>query len=308
VLLTAGTLWLLLQKKIKETWAVALFALLVIIDLVGVNKRYVNNEDFVSKRVMEQPFQVTEGDTQIQKDSGYFRVYDATTDAFNSGRASFFYNALGGYHAAKMGRMADLYDFYLDQGNIEILNMMNVKYILVPDKKGGIDAQENPYANGPAWFVEGVMPANNANEEILNLDSLDTKKIAVIHKDYLDKIPVKDVIRDSLASIDITMHKPNRLVYETSTKSDQLAIFSEVYYSKGWNAYIDSEPAEHFRANYVLRAMVIPAGMHTIEFIFEPEVISKGSTYSLISFIVLLLLIAGGLFFQWRKSKPVKEA
>lgn len=308
VLLTAGALWLLLQKKIKETWTVAILALLIIIDLVGVNKRYVNSEDFVSKRVMEQPFQMTEGDSEIQKDTDYFRVYDATTDAFNSGRASFFYNALGGYHAAKMGRIRDLNDFYLDRGNIEILSMMNVKYILVPDKKGGMGVQENPYANGPAWFVEGVMPANNANEEILNLDSLDTKKIAVIHKDYLDKIPVKDVVRDSLATIDITLHKPNRLVYETSTESDQLAIFSEVYYPKGWNAFIDGVPAEHFRANYVLRAMVIPAGMHTIEFKFEPEVISKGSTYSLISFILLLILIVGGLFFQWRKSKSVKEA
>ena len=272
-----------------------------------MDKRYVNNEDFVSKRVMEQPFQVTEGDSKIQKDSDYFRVYDATTDAFNSGRASFFYNALGGYHAAKMGRMRDLYDFYLDRGNIEILSMFNVKYILVPDNKGGIDAQQNPYANGPAWFVEGVMPANNTNEEILNLDSLDTKKIAVIHKDYLDKIPVKEVTRDTLATIDITEFKPNRLVYETATESDQLAIFSEVYYPKGWNAYIDGEPAEHFRANYVLRAMVIPAGIHTIEFKFEPEVIAKGSTYSLISFVLLLLLLLGGLFFQWRKSKSVRE-
>lgn len=308
VLLTAATLWFLLQKKLKETWTVGILSLLIVVDLVGVNKRYVNNDDFVPTRIMEQPFQVTEADNQIKKDKGYFRVYDVTTDAFNSGRASFFYNALGGYHAAKIGRVNDLDNFYLQKGNMEILNMMNVKYLLVPNEEGSITAQENPYANGPAWFVDGVMPANNANQEILSLDSLNTKQVAVVHKDYLDRIPVKDVARDSLATIDITTFKPNRLVYETASESEQLAIFSEIYYPKGWNAYIDGESVEHFRANYVLRAMVIPPGIHTIEFKFEPEVISKGGTYSLISFVVLVLLFIGGLFYQWKKTKSQKEA
>jgi Bacterial membrane protein YfhO len=301
VLLAAAALWLLLQQKIKENLGIIVLTLLVIIDLVGVDTRYVNEEDFVSARIMEQPFQASAGDDDIIEDKGYFRVYDATTDAFNSGRASYFHNALGGYHAAKPGRIQDIYDFYLDKGDIGILNMMNVKYILIPDKDGNTFAQENPYANGPAWFVTSVLPANNANEEILLLDSLNTKKTAVIHSAFLDKLPVKDVIRDTTATIELMMHAPNRLVYQTQSQTDQLAIFSEIYYPHGWKVTIDGKASEYFSANYVLRAMVIPAGDHTIEFTFEPKVISLGSTYSLISFIVLLIVLLGGFYIEYRK-------
>lgn len=301
VVLTAATLWLILQKKIKETLAIGILCILVLIDLVGVNKRYVNDDDFVSKRMMEQPFQATNADNEALKDDGYFRVFDATTNAFNSARASFFHNALGGYHAAKPGKMQELYDFYLNQVNPSILNMMNVKYFLVADKDGKTFAQQNPFANGAAWFVENVMPANNANQEILLLDSLDTKKTAVIHADFLSKIPAKEMLRDSTASIDITVFKPNHLVYETATKTPQLAIFSEVYYPQGWNAYLNGVAVEHFRANYVLRAMVIPEGIHTVEFKFEPKVVDVGSTFSLISSLLFLLIFLSGLFFQWKK-------
>tara|TARA_B100000949_G_scaffold13352_4_gene10201 strand:- start:11519 stop:13972 length:2454 start_codon:yes stop_codon:yes gene_type:complete len=303
VLLTAATLWAILAKRVKETLGIGVLALLIVIDLVGVDRRYVNEDDFVSERIMEKPFQASEGDQEILKDDDYFRVYDATTNAFNSGRASYFHNALGGYHAAKPGRMQDLYDFYIDGGNIEILSMLNVKYILVPDKEGNVYAQKNPYNNGAAWFVENVLPANNTNEEILLLDSLDTQKTAVIRADFLEKLPTQNISRDSTASIDITRHEPNHLVYETATQTDQLAVFSEMYYPKGWNAYIDGKPAEYFRANYVLRAMVIPAGIHTIDFKFEPQVISTGSTYSLISFIILILVAVTGLFFIWKQRK-----
>lgn len=306
VLLTVTALWLLLQEKIKQNIGIALLTLLVLLDLVGVDTRYVNEDDFVSARVMEQPFLAGAGDEDIKKDNGYFRVYDATTDAFNSGRASYFHNALGGYHAAKPGRIQDIYDFYLDKGDVGILNMMNVKYILIPDKDGSTFAQKNPYTNGPAWFVTSVRPANNANEEILLLDSLNTKRTAIIHRAFLDKIPTKEIVRDSMATIELMSHAPNQLVYETHSQTDQLAIFSEVYYPKGWKVTIDGMASEYFRANYVLRAMVIPAGNHTIEFTFEPEVISEGSTYSLISFILLLLVLLGGLFMEFRKrsSQP----
>ncbi len=307
VVLTTAALWLLLKQKIKEHYVIALLALLILVDLVGVDIRYVNEDDFVSARIMEQPFQAGTGDDDIKKDDGYFRVYDATTDAFNSGRASYFHNALGGYHAAKPGRIQDIYDFYLDKGDIGILNMMNVKYILIPDKEGNTFAQENPYANGPAWFVTSVRPANNANEEILLLDSLNTKRTAIIHSAFLDKLPTKEIARDSMATIELLSHAPNQLVYQTHSQTDQLAIFSEVYYPNGWKAKLDGQVAEYFRANYVLRAMVVPAGEHTIEFTFEPEVISEGSTYSLISFILLLLVLLGGLYFEYRKrsSQPI---
>ncbi|MDC8003943.1 hypothetical protein POV27_07755 [Aureisphaera galaxeae] len=307
ILLTLGVLWSVYSKKLKELYAIGILAALIIFDLVGVDQRYINSDNFVNAKVMERPFAPTEADTQILKDEGHYRVYDAYNDAFNSGQASYYHNALGGYHAAKPGRMSDIADFYLTEISPDILNMLNVKYIIVPTEEGGAKAQQNPFANGPAWFVENVLPANNANEEIQLLDSLDTKKTAVIHTEFLPKIPTKDIQRDSTATIDLSSFAPNKLVYETATKTDQLAVFSEMYYPHGWNAYIDGNPAEYFRANYTLRAMVVPSGIHQIEFRFEPKVVKKGSTMALVSSILFLLIILGGLYWEQRKEKEVKE-
>ena len=306
VVLAAASLWILLKNKLKESYVIGALAFLICFDLVGVNLRYVNSDDFVSARRMDRPFQATDGDTEILKDDGYFRVFDVSTNAFNSGRASYFHNALGGYHAAKPGRIQDLYDFYIDNGNVGILNMMNVKYFLVPDREGKVLAQENPFANGPAWFVENVLPANNVNQEILKLDSLETKETAVVHADFLDRIPSEAVQRDSMATIDLTKYQPNYLEYKTASKTAQLAVFSEVYYPYGWNAYIDGEAVEYFRANYVLRALVVPAGQHTIEFKFEPNVVEKGSIYSLVSALLLVLLTAGAWFYT-RKQRETNN-
>ncbi|QQX76351.1 MULTISPECIES: YfhO family protein [Aequorivita] len=303
VLLTAAVLWFFMKGTVKKGFAVAALCLLVLVDLVGVDRRYVNEEDFVQAKLVEQPFQKNGADIQILEDDGHYRVYDAAANAFNSGRASYYHNALGGYHAAKPGRMQDLNEFYISKGNIGILNMLNVRYIIVQSKNGGPVAQRNPYANGDAWFVENVLPAENANEEIQLLDSLDTKRTAVINKEFLSKIPSQKIERDSTATIELFTYQPNHLVYEASTKSPQLAVFSEVYYPKGWNAYINGKPAEYFRANYVLRAMVIPAGNNKIELKFEPKVIQTGSTISLVSSIIFLLILLSGLYFAFRKKE-----
>jgi len=306
VILTGTVLWLLLQKKLKELWAIIALAILLLVDLVGVDRKYVNEDDFVSARLIERPYQATSADEAILNDPNHFRVYDVTADAFKSGRASFFHNALGGYHAAKLRRIQDIYDFYISPGNIEILSMLNVKYILVPGPEGA-EAQQNPYVNGPAWFVENVLSANNANEELLLLDSLDTKNTAVIPVEILSKIPTKDIVRDSTATIDILKFEPNYLEYQTSSNTQQLAVFSEIYYPKGWKVFINDQPAEFFRANYVLRAMVIPPGVNTIRFQFEPEIIEKGSTVSLISFVLLIVVLLALLFIQFRKKKTASE-
>lgn len=306
VVLTAGVLWLLLQKKLKELWAIVALAILLLADLVGVDRKYVNEEDFVSARLVERPYQASPADDAIMKDSSHFRVFDVTADAFKSGRASFFHNALGGYHAAKLRRVQDVYEFYIAPGNLEVLSMLNVKYILVPGPEG-VEAQQNPYVNGPAWFVENVLTANSANEELLLLDSLDSKNTAVIRADLLDKIPTKNITRDSTASIYITQFKPNLLEYETSSETEQLAIFSEIYYPKGWKVFINDKPAEFFRANYLLRGMVIPSGLNTIRFEFVPEVIQKGSKVSLISSITLVLVFLGLVFMYFRKPKIASE-
>ncbi|MGO3182041.1 MAG: YfhO family protein [Aequorivita sp.] len=306
VILTAAVLWFFMVEKLKKGFAIAALSLLVLVDLVGVDRRYVNEDDFVQAKLVEEPFQKNGADIQILEDDGHYRVYDASTNAFNSARASYYHNALGGYHAAKPGRMQDLNEFYISQGNIGILNMMNVRYIITQNKDGGPVAQRNPYANGDAWFVENVLPAENANEEIQLLDSLDTKKTAIVNKEFISQIPNQKIDRDSTASIELFSYKPNHLVYEASTKTPQLALFSEVYYPKGWNAYVNGKPAEYFRADYVLRAMVIPAGNNKIEFKFEPKVIQTGSTISLVSSIIFLLILISGIYFTFRK-KEVSE-
>ncbi len=307
VLLTAAVLWYFLKQKLRQNTAIAILAILIVIDLVGVDRRYVNNDDFVSARLMDQPFQKSPADLQILEDDGHYRVYDITTNPFSSGRASYFHNALGGYHAAKPGRIQDLDEFYLAEGGIGILNMFNVRYIIGESPNGGPVAQRNPFANGNAWFVENILLAENANEEILLLDSLDTKKTAVVHNRFKEALPLAEIVRDSTASIDLVEVKPDYLVYESSSRSPQLAVFSEVYYPNGWNAYIDGTKTDHIRANYALRALPLPAGNHRIEFKFEPKVIRTGSTIALVSFIILILVFGAGLWFFRRKEKNDSE-
>ncbi len=307
VLLSAGILWLFFKSKLKQGTAIGLFVILIVFDLVGVDRRYVNNDDFVMSRIMDNPFQENFADKEILKDTEYFRVYDVTSSPFNSGKASYYHNALGGYHAAKPGRIQDIDNFYLSKGDIGILNMMNVRYIITQGNNGSEVPQRNPYANGAAWFVENVMIAQNANEELLLLDSLDTKSTAIIHKEFIEKLPLENIKRDSTATINIKNHAPNHLVYESSATSPQLALFSEAYYSKGWNAYIDEQPVEHFRANYILRAMKIPEGNHTIEFKFEPQVVATGSKVSLASSILFLLVFAGGFYYNSRKKEQLNN-
>jgi len=302
VILTGGVLWLFIRGKIKDTWTIAILALLVVIDLVGIDTQYVNGDDFVNTRVMEQPFQKSGADIQILEDEGHYRVYDATNDAFNYGGTSYYHNAIGGYHAAKPQRMQDLGEFYIERGNVGILNMLNVKYIITKNKDGGPIAQRNPYNNGNVWLVESAFVAETADEEILLLDSLNTRRTAVIHRDFADRIPSKNIERDSTATIELVNYSPQHLTYESSTQTPQLAIFSEMYYPHGWNVYVNDKPAEYFRANYALRAMTVPAGNNKIEFKFEPEVIQKGSTITLMSSILFLLLLVGGLWWNFRRK------
>ena len=307
IALAAGALFLYLKNKLKEIPLIAILAILIVVDLVGVDRRYVNNEDFVKARVMEKPFPENGANLQIAKDDGYYRVIDATTNPFNSAAASYYHNSLGGYHAAKNRRMQDLNEFYISQGDIGVLNMMNVKYIISQNDNQGPIAQRNPYANGPAWLIENVIFADNADQEIRYLDSLDTKRTAIIHKDFKDQIPTAAIVRDSTATVEMTSQEPEHIVYETSSKTPQLALFSEVYYPQGWNAYIDGQPVDYFRANYVLRAMTIPAGNHKIEYKFEPTVIQIGSTISLVSSILVLLLLASGLYFTFNSKEHISE-
>lgn len=279
-----------------------IFALLLLIDLIPVDKRYVNAENFTTKYEVENPFTAYPVDKEILKDGSHYRVYDLTTDPFSSGRASFFHNALGGYHAAKPRKMQDLYDFYLGKGLMEIFNMLNVKYILIHDEEVGVSASVNDAANGNAWFVSEVISVKNDDEEILALSKIDTKTTAVVNAEYISS---KSYTVDTTAAVKLITVKPDYLYYETENPNDGLVVFSEIYYPHGWKAMLNGKEVPHFRVDYTLRALEVPKGYNKIEFVFEPKVVKTGSTITLATSVLFILLIIGGIFLN-RKKRSLK--
>ena len=300
VALSVFLIWFYLQEKISKKLILGGFAILFLADLVPIARRYVNGDDFVNARKMEQPYQPNTADQQIMQDSSRYRVFDISADPLTSSRASYFHHSIGGYHAAKPGRLQDLYDFYISQNNMKILNMLNVKYFIVPTENG-VQAQQNPGVYSNAWFVRDVDWVADANAEILSLKEVDLKDTAVIDNRFKDDIKM-DFVYDEVGTIELVSEQPNELVYKTKASIRQLAVFSEMYYQPGWQAYIDGEKAAHVRADYVLRAMNIPQGEHTVTFKFEPEVIQTGGTIALASTLILVILILGGLVFAYRKG------
>ena len=305
VAVAALILWLQLKGQLRTTISIIILGILITLDLVVVNKRYVNEEQFVSQRVVKQPFQETAVDRQILADSTHFRVYDPG-EALLGARTSYFHQSIGGYHAAKPAGMEDLFDFHIYQNNAQVLDMLNVRYVIQQDDQGQRKLAFNPRACGPAWFVSKLVPVNNSDDEIMGLSALDVQNEALINTDKFPGRTKMEFERDSMATISLTDYKPNHLTYESTSSNEALAVFSEMYYDKGWNAYIDGRPEEHFRVNYVLRALELPAGRHQLEFKFEPEVIDLGSKISIGSSAALLLVLLGGVFYSFRRSAKKK--
>ena len=303
VVFSAGLLWAYLKSKLNKNATIIAFAVLILFDLVGIDKRYVNKDDFVSKKQEEQPFQASAFDKDILQDKSYYRVINFMVDPMNDGSTSYFHNSIGGYHAAKPRRYQELYEYQIANNNIEVLNMLNTKYIIFPDNEGTPRVQQNPEANGNVWFVKDVQFVNSADEEIKALDSLLTKESAVISSEFKPYVKKNTFAKDSMASIELTSYQPNEMKYESNTTEEQLAVFSDVYYKNGWKAYIDGVLTPHFRANYVLRAMLIPAGKHEIIFRFEPDIIKKGNAVTLASYALLLLIPIGWFFIDKKKKK-----
>jgi len=305
VLLSAGAIWFFLKEKLSENLLVVVFAVLILFDLVVVDRRYVNNDDFVSAIQVKKPYQASPVNLEIQKDTTHYRVFDLTT---GNTKPSYFHNSLNGYHAAKMKRYDDVFNFYLAQNHLGVLNLLNTKYIIAQNEEGETVPYTNSEANGNAWFIEKLKIAESANDQILALDSLNTKKEAFYSEDNFgtqlkpgEREPVFKV--DSSASISLIDYKPNYLKYESNNSNNGFAVFSENYYAHGWNAYLDGELVRHMRVNYILRGMQVPKGNHIIEFKFEPQVIKTGSTIAMASSIVLVLLLVGGLFFEFKKKE-----
>jgi len=303
VLIVASVIWLFLKEKINKNIVLIGFVIVLLFDLVNVDKRYVNNDFFVSARKVDKPFQATAIDKEIMKDKSYYRVANFTKNIMADGTTSYFHNSIGGYHAAKPKRYQELYDFQISKGNAEVLNMLNTKYIIGADENGEVGYELNESVNGNAWFVNNIIVVNNANEEITALDSLNTKTTAVIESNFITNGFKTKYPTDSLATIQLTSYKANELVYESNTAKNQFVVFSEMYYKHGWNAYVNGELKPHYRVNYVLRGMEIPAGKNKIEFKFEPEVIKTGNTITLASYLLLLLIPIGWFFVEKRKNK-----
>lgn len=298
ILISGGLLWFYLKGKLKQLPILIVLGGLIIFDLVSVDINYVNKEDFTSARRVQKPFSPTKVDEEILKDKSYYRVANFSVNPMQDGRTSYFHNSIGGYHAAKMKRYQELFDYQIAKNNMEVLNMLNTKYFIVGEDK----VQQNTETNGNAWFVNKLKTVNSANEEIFALDSLNTKKEAVLNiKDYNRNI-ISEFKKDSTAVISLIKNDITNLKYESNTKEDQFAVFSEIYYKDGWNAYVDGKLTPHYRVNYVLRGMEIPKGKHTIEFKYQSQVIKTGSLISLLSYGVLLLIIPVGWFFKRKRE------
>lgn len=310
VLLSAALLWLYIKKLAGKANAmipvVGVMALLVVIDLWGVDRRYLNNDNYV-RNASQLKMQPAQYDLDIDQQALAFgdqdyRVLNMAVNTYNDSKPSAFHNQIGGYSAAKLRRYQDLIDFYLGYRiNPNVLNMLNGRYVVLQNGQ----VQRNPDALGNCWFVDDVKLVQDANAEILALNDFNPKTTAVVDQSRYP-LAVTTYEADSLASIEMEHKTPadlNCLTYKSSSNSERLAVFSEIFYEPDWKAYIDGKPAEYIRADYVLRAMLIPAGQHVIEFRNEAPTQARLNTFTLVGSIVTVLVIGGVLFIYYRKRR-----
>ena len=325
-----GVLFLTMKQKLNQNIALIIIGAVSFFDLWSVNKRYLNNDNFVDKEFVQEPF-VTEvsdyliekaGDnTEVQrllaqaemnkmlsilteKDKGHYRIFNSITSPFNETTTSYFKSSVGGYHAVKLRRYDDLINEYFsvtdNKKTLNILNMLNTKYILL----GSLQeprAEINPNANGNAWFVFDIQFVKTPNEEIKAVGEIDNKKTAVVSVEDQKYFEGKNLQSDSTAVIELKNYLPNQLEFKTQSKTPQLAVFSEIYYPKGWKMLLDGKEVPYIKANYLLRAVLVPAGNHEVRMVFEPEVIEKGKMISMSAFGIFLLLSVGG-FLKFRRK------
>jgi hypothetical protein len=329
ILLTAALLYYTFIKKIKTRNALIFLGLLILIDMWSVDKRYLNGDKFVTKKESKTPFTETTADKIILQDnSPDYRVLNLTVSPFNDASTSYFHKSIGGYHGAKMRRYQELIDYQIhpelnalittlrskpSMQQVDstlaasgVLDMLNTKYIIInPDGAPIV----NPNVYGDAWFVDTYELVKNADQEIAGVGNINPGKVAVIDKQFENDVIGLKIIPDSSAVIRLDSYEPNDLVYHTKARTEQLAVFSEIYYPKGWKVFVDGKEAPYFRADYVLRAMKIPAGEHTVEFKFKPKSYYLGEKISLASSLLLILLLIGTAVIEIRKSiteEPVK--
>jgi uncharacterized membrane protein YfhO len=288
-------MWMFLKNKISSKYVILIVGILVLADMWTVNKRYLNDDNFARKSRVVLPYQATQADQQILRDTDpNFRVFNQSVSTFNDASTSYFHKSIGGYHGAKLKRYQELIENHISKGNMAVLNMLNTKYFITP--KG--QSQQNPGAMGNAWFVNEINIVANADAEIAALDGFKPSNTAIVDTRFSEQII--DGLDNTASSIVLTEYKPNYLKYNSNSTNDGIVIFSEIYYDKGWNAYVNGELKPHFRANFVLRGMKVLAGNHVVEFKFEPAVYHVSERIALASSIVLLLLLG---FVSYKELK-----
>ncbi len=305
-----GLLWFAGMNKMRASWAVIAIGLLTIFDLWGVDKRYLDYERFQSKQAQVDRAKPTEADKQTMRDKDpHYRVFDMRDQVqgpFQNSLTSIHHKSIGGYHAAKLMRYKELIERYLGRGisqqNLHIFNMLNMKYFITPDGK----VQQNPEANGNAWFVKNIRIVENPDAEMDALATLKPKEEVVIAKKYATGLEDFNLQYDSTATINLTAYHPDKMTYKYSAKTPQLAVFSEVYYpeDKGWHLYVDGERLEGMtKANFILRAAKLPAGEHELVMAFEPGTYKTGELISVLSGILVLLLTIFGLYLLFKNNR-----
>lgn len=298
VVLTAATLWFYYKGKIKNLALVAIIAILTTIDLYTVDRRFVKETDFypVREALAIRP---TEADAEIIKDKSDYRVANFTVSPFQDATTSYFHRSVGGYHAAKLRRYQDLIEKHLSKSNMAVYDMLNTKYFITSE-----GVQINPDAAGSAWFVSEIQWVENPDSEIAALDEgFNPKHTAIVDKRFENEFLKKDIAQDSTAKITLTSYKVNNLTYQYTAPVSGVVVFSEIYYPKGWTAYIDGVEAPYFRADYVLRAMAVPAGEHTIEWRFAAPYFDTMVAVTRYSSLALILLLVGGVVVAVRKKR-----
>ncbi|MGY3214130.1 YfhO family protein [Mucilaginibacter sp. HD30] len=308
VALAFGIVFLYIKQKINITILSLGFLSLILVDLWQVDKRYLKDENFAPKQLSNKP-EPREVDTFIARDADpNFRVYDATTGPLQDTYNPFFHKSFGGYSAARLKRFQEIIDAQFSKSvNQDVLDMMNTKYIITANSDGqSVKMQANSTACGNAWFVKSVKYVKTADQEMAAISSFDPKLEAIVDEQYKPQAGDRTAF-DPNATIKLVHYSPDTLKYHSGSTAEQIAVFSEIYYNKGWNMYIDGKEAPYFRADYLLRAAKIPVGNHDIEFVFHPASYYTGEGISLAGSILLVLAI-GAAGYTETKKKPVKKA
>lgn len=324
ILAGTGILLSVVFGKLKKEYAVGIILVLCLVDLWTVNKRYLNDDMFVPEAEREAPQQKTQTDELILRDQNLdYRVLNLASNTFNENETSYYHKSVGGYHAAKLRRYQEMIEAYINpemqslfksvseaagdmtQVNGDsicpVLNMLNTRYFIFPLQGGQTVPIQNPYAFGNAWFVDQLDYVDNANGEIAAVGKIDLRHQAVADAKFKEQLG-EAIPQDTVSLVSITSYEPNRLTYDVSSDKGGVLVFSEIYYP-GWEATVDGHPVELGRVDYILRALNIQPGKHQVELSFFPKSVNMTETIAYIAYVLLLLLVAGGLYLEWKRKK-----